>query len=220
MRVSDIIVRAGRTLADATHVRWTEAEIIDHINDGQRQIVLLKPNANSRTETFRLAAGTKQALPAGGIALLRVLRNMGGDGLTPGTAVFPTIRSAMDAETPDWHTKVGSEIQHFIYDYKTDKRTFYVYPASAGNYVELTYSAAPAEVTSTSSELDLDDTYINEVLNWVLHRCFAKDTEYAGNAQRAAEFLGAFYRGLELSAQVEALTNPTNRVRNSELERR
>lgn len=219
MRVSDILQRAGRQLSDHTHVRWTDAEIIDYINDAQRQIVLLRPDSNSRNESFQLASGSKQTLPARSTYLLRVTRNLGSDGNTPGKVIFPTLRSALDSETPDWHTKTGAAVQHYIYDPNVDKKTFYVYP-SADGYIEIVYSTAPDEVSGANDTLDLNDQWINAVLDWVLYRCFSKDSEYSGNAQQAAGYYQRFMEGLQISSVIEQNQNPIRRVRGSEVELR
>lgn len=221
MLVSEILERCGRLLSDPTHVRWAVDELIDYINDAQKQIVLLRPDANSRNEAVALVAGSKQSLPASGLSLLRVTRNMGADGQTPGRVIYPTLRSALDAETPDWHTKQGQNVQHYIYDPMVDRKTFYVYPSPpAGWYVEIAYSSTPAEVSSETDTLELNDQYINPIIDWVLYRSWAKDAEYAGNVSRAQMHEQAFYNQLGTNNEVAAVTNPTRRVRNAEVELR
>jgi hypothetical protein len=220
MLVSDILFRAGRLLSDPTHVRWATDELIDYINDAQRQIVLLVPDANSRTESFVLANESRQTLPAGAIRLLRITRNMGSDGNTPGRVVYPTLRSALDAEIPLWHTTTGLQVEHYIYDPESNPKVFYVYPAISGGQVEIVYSTNPAVVTASGDTLELGDQYINPILDWVLYRCWAKDAEYAGNVQRAQMHESSFYNQLGVKDQAAALANPTRRVRNSEIELR
>lgn len=220
MKAEDILRRAGRLLSDHTNVRWTESEILDYVNDAQAQIALLRPDANSRNEKFQLDAGSKQVLnQEGAIALLRVTRNMGPDGNTPGRVIYPTIRSALDAETPDWHTKTGSVVQHYIYDPDTDRKTFYVYP-SADGWIEIVYSATPALAESMAEVLDLSDQYRNAVVDWVLYRCFSKDAEYSGNQQLAAKYYQDFYQAIGVKTEVDKGSNPTRRVRGAEIELR
>lgn len=69
---SSIITKAATLLQDPTNVRWPADELLGWLNDGQREIVLQKPDAYSINEAVKLAAGTKQALPAAGIRLLAV----------------------------------------------------------------------------------------------------------------------------------------------------
>ena len=221
MKVSDILDRAGRLLSDPTHVRWAEDELIDYINDAQKQIVLLRPDANSRNESFKLVAGSRQMIPASGLQLLRIIRNMGENGSTPGRVVYPTLRSALDAETPDWHTRTGAAVQHYIYDPDIDRKVFYVYPSVSGSWhVEISYSSTPVDVTGATDTLELNDQYINPIIDWVLYRAWAKDAEYAGNVQRAQMHEQSFYQQLGVKAESSAMANPTRRVRNAEIELR
>lgn len=225
MKVSDILSRTGRLLSDPTHVRWAVDELVDYINDAQKQIVLLRPDANSRNEPFQLTAGSRQEIPASGLQLLRITRNLGQDGQTPGRVVYPTLRSALDAETPEWHTSQGPAVQHYIYDPQVDRKVFYVYPSVAGDwYLEISYSSTPADVPVPTSgndpELELSDQYINPIVDWVLYRCWAKDAEYAGNVQRAGMHEQSFYQQLGVKAESVMAMNPTRRVRNAEIELR
>lgn len=219
MLASDLIDRAGWQLQDRDHVRWTENELIAYINDAQKQVVLMRPDANSITESVPLAAGTRQALPAGAVSLLAVTRNMGADGNTPGRSIRPTIRTVLDTETPDWHGQTGSYVQHYIYDPANDRQTFYVYPAATGQ-IEIVYSSEPATITASTDTLDLGDQYIGAVLDWVLFRCYSKDAEYAGDPQKASGHLSNFYQTIGVKTEADLASNPTRRVRNAEIELR
>lgn len=215
MKASDITNRVGRLLSDPTHVRWSEGELIDYINDAQRQIVLLVPDANSKTGPFSVTANqSKQTLPTDAIQLLRITRN-----LPNGRVIYPTLRSAIDAEIPTWHSATGNEVEHYIYDPNADRKTFYVYPQlTAVKTVELVYSTIPEPVTSLSQTLELSDQYINPVVDWVLYRAWAKDAEYAGNASRAQMHEGSFYQQIGVKDQVADMNNPNRRVRSAEVD--
>lgn len=217
MKASDITNRVGRLLSDPTHVRWSEGELIDYINDAQRQIVLLVPDANSKTEAFSVTANeSKQMLPENwnSIQLLRITRN-----LPNGRVIYPTLRSAIDAEIPTWHSATGNEVEHYIYDPNADRKTFYVYPrVTAVKTVEVVYSAIPLLVTALSQTLELSDQYINPVVDWVLYRAWAKDAEYAGNASRAQMHEGSFYQQIGVKDQAADMNNPNRRVRNAEVD--
>ena len=49
---SDILSRVRDTLQDTTSVRWTDAELLRYLNDGQREVVNMKPDASALTATF------------------------------------------------------------------------------------------------------------------------------------------------------------------------
>ena len=71
--VQSVIDRVQAVLQDTTGVRWPVVdELVLWVNDAQREIALLKPDASAKNETITLAAGTKQSIPAGGNRLLKV----------------------------------------------------------------------------------------------------------------------------------------------------
>src|SRR5690606_33786140 len=141
-------------MADTTQVRWPVSELLEYITDAERQIVLVRPDAAPKNEAIRLVGRSRQEIPIGGIRLLRVGRNMGGAGATPGRAIRSTAREALDNENPDWHTASPAlVVQHYIHENIVPRR-FYVYPSVTGTngqpascYVEAIYSAIPAKVT-------------------------------------------------------------------------
>lgn len=210
MLASDIITRTSRTLFDVTQVRWPVSELLDYTTDGERQIVLVRPDAAPKNEPVRMVGGSRQQLPAGAARLLRVTRNMGSAGTTPGRAVRFVNREALDTENPDWHfANPGLSVQHFFHD-NVDPTRFYVYPPVSGAvgtpaslYLECIYSAIPAAVTATNQTLTLPDHYINPIVDWVLFRCYTKDASYAGNMQRAASHLSNFANALQVTMRAE-----------------
>lgn len=206
MLASDIITRASRILFDNTKVRWPENELLDYISDAQRAIVQLRPDANAKNAVVALVAGSRQSIPTGGIRLLRVVRNMGSAGTTPGRAIREVSRLALDSERPDWHyTNPSSTVEHYTFD-NMDPMRFYVHPsvaASPGTRVELIYSAVPAAVTAANQTLELADQYINPVLDWTLYRAYSKDATYAGNMNRASHHLQSFANTLQVNMTVE-----------------
>jgi len=214
--VQSVIDRVQATLQDTTGVRWpVVSELVLWVNDAQREIALLKPDASAKNETITLATGTKQTIPANGNRLLRVVRNM--SAATNGTgkrSVRLVSREILDAQTPNWHdpTVTGdaahtSIVKHYIYD-EQNPRNFYVYPGVSGNsYLEIIYSANPAVVTQ-SDNLDVPDIYANSVMNYVLYMAYMKDAEYAGNSQRAANHYQLFTTTVTGKGQVDALTTP------------
>lgn len=215
MLASDIISRASRILFDNTKVRWPESELLDYISDGQRAIVLLRPDANAKNAVLQLVAGSRQSIPADGIRLLRVVRNMGANGASPGRAIREVSRLALDSERPDWHfANPGATVEHYTFD-NMDPKRFYVHPsvaASPGTQVEVIYSAIPAAATAAGQTLDLGDHYLNPVLDWVLYRAYSKDATYAGNMQRAGHHLQSFGNTLQVNMTVEfaaTLSQPT-----------
>lgn len=221
--VQSVIDRVQTTLQDTTGIRWPVAdELVLWVNDAQREIALLKPDASATNDTITLATGTKQTIPSAGNRLLRVVRNMSAaTGGTGKRSIRLVSREILDAQTPDWHdpTVSGdaahtSVVKHYMYD-EQDPRNFYVYPGVSGSaYIEIVYSANPSTVTA-SDDLSIPDIYANAVMNYVLYMAYMKDAEYAGNSQRAANHYQLFTASVTGKAQVDLITTPNAESRSN-----
>lgn len=214
--VQSVIDRVQTTLQDTTGVRWPVLnELVLWINDAQREIALLKPDASAKNTTITLTTGTKQEIPSDGNRLLRVVRNMSAaSGGTGKRSVRLVQREVLDAQTPDWHdpTVTGDAshtnlVKHYVYD-EQNPRNFYVYPGVSGTaYIEIVYSANPSTVAQ-GDNLVIPDIYANAVMNYVLYMAYMKDADYAGNNQRAASHFQIFTTSITGKGQVDALTTP------------
>ena len=74
-----LIRRVVETLQDTTSIRWPVAELVRYLNDGQREIIVHRPDAMVTNASVSLASGTKQSLPANGAKLIDVVRNSAGN---------------------------------------------------------------------------------------------------------------------------------------------
>jgi hypothetical protein len=204
---TQIVARARRVLQDQTSggTRWLDAEVLDWINDAQREIVLVKPESKSTIEDLVCVTGTKQTLPSTAVRLLAVIRN------TNGRAIRKVDRFVLDSENPNWHLASPSAVaEHFVFD-DDAPTTFYLYPpqpAADQGSVEVNYSASPVDLAALTNTIDLADIYANPILDYLLYRAYSKDTEYAGNEQRAMTHYSAFYNSLGVKTQGEAAAGP------------
>lgn len=217
--VQDIIGRAALLLLDEDRdpavARWTDAELLQWINDSRMAILTRRPVSCSKDAALALVAGTKQTLPADGVQLFDVIRNLGMTGDKPGRGIRRTDRQAIDDISSDWHAGPQSAvISQFTYDERSP-RTFFVYPpAKAGTQVEISYAAIPPAVVSTSDTLDIGQENFEAVLNYVAYRAKSKDSEYA-NAAEATAFYAAFNDSLGVqntSQQASTPNQPGNSV--------
>jgi len=219
---ANLITRAQDTLQDTTSVRWPEAELLRYINDAQREIVNFRPDASSKTANLQLVTGTLQSLPTEGLRLIKVTRNMSdaSGGASGKRAIRLVSVDILNTQEPNWHdasaatgdSAHGTTVKHYVFD-EDDPRRFYVYPGVAGNaYVEIVYSKAPTDLGNTSATIDLDDTYGNAIVDYVLFRAYLKDAEYAGNQQRAGQHYQLFTTSLGQGAAVSTLISPNNDV--------
>jgi hypothetical protein len=206
-----LIRRVVETLQDTTSIRWPVAELVRYLNDGQREIIVHRPDAMVTNASVSLVSGTKQSLPANGAKLIDVVRNSAGNK----RAIRMCAREILDAQSPGWHNLSGvTEIVHFMFDPR-DPKVFYVYPPAAvsGAAVDLVYSALPTDIAEPAAGTDfgavtgnisVPDIYSNALQDYVLYRAYTKDSQYAGNEARAQARYAAFANalGIEIKATV------------------
>ena len=206
-----LIRRVVETLQDTTSIRWPVAELVRYLNDGQREIIVHRPDAMVTNASVSLASGTKQSLPANGAKLIDVVRNSAGNK----RAIRMCAREILDAQSQGWHNLSGvTEIVHFMFDPRAPK-VFYVYPPAAvsGAAVDLVYSALPTDIAEPAAGTDfaavtgnisVPDIYSNALQDYVLYRAYTKDSQYAGNEARAQARYAAFANalGIEIKATV------------------
>lgn len=238
----DVLRRVSVQLTDAPNsagqfTRWTERELVDWLNDGQRVIAKYLPASCARVDAIKLKPGTRQSIetiPAASVLpgdgstpsdvrgkqLLDVIRGMGANGTTPGRAIRVSARDVLDAAAPDWHTRSSVVITDYVYDPRTPN-VFWVYPGapSAGTlWVELAYLANPNEVPysadtmrldgASTVRISIDDQYVDDLVNYILARAHLKEAEVAGNAAIAGAHVNMFVASINAQAAAMTGTNP------------
>lgn len=212
-QVNDLLDRASIIIQDTTETRWTHDELLKWMNDGQREIVLLKPDSNVVNEAFLLAEDTKQSIPNSGVSFIDLVRNLGEDGETPGKPIRLIKRHIMDEQYPNWHYSESSKIiKHYIIDDR-DPTRFYVFPKPDENvHAELVYAAVPTDC-SLGGEIKINSIYANALLDYILYRAYQKDADYGVNRDSAMMVYQSFRNSLGLKSQIEVLDNPYIRRR-------
>lgn len=170
------------TLQDETNIRWKRPELLEYLNDGQREIVLAKPDSYVKNVALPLVAGAKQAIPADGIVFMRVNCNLGTAGTVPGRAPRYIPIRILDEQVPNWRgATAAGEAQHYTFDEKDLKR-FYVYPPQPAvnpHQMEVVYSANPTDVVSEAAPITLDDVWKTALVKYMEYRAYSKDADYA-----------------------------------------
>lgn len=204
-----VINKAAIQLTDIGNTRWTRAELLDWLNQGQKQIVVMSPSATNKVSVVKLATGTRQSIPSDGWTLLELIRYMGTDGTKPGRAIRVTSRELIDSFNPNWHADAKSAVpKHYIFDAQ-DQTVFYVYPPNNGQgYVQLNYSPVPPMITSESTVISVSDTFEPPLLDYILYRACSKDAEYAPGLQLAAGYLQTFMAAMQIKQTSELSNNP------------
>jgi hypothetical protein len=191
---SSILSRVRAQLIDTGSApRWTDAELLRWLSDGQRTIAALQPDVAAKVAVVMLEAGTRQRIPTDGRQLLTVIRNMGADGQTPGRSVRIIMREIIDAQMWDWHQAPKQQVAvNYIYD-PQDQKAFFVYPPNNGSgSVEINYQFIPPEITAADQAITLDDIFSVPLTDYVLFRAHQKDADSSGGLASAQLFLQAF----------------------------
>lgn len=182
-----VLKRASILLQDAEFIRWQEDELLDWLNEGQREYVRLRPDAYVRTVEFTLKAGAHQDLPGDGADLIELPRNKNG------SAIRIVARRSLDTQIRDWSVASRAKpiVAHYCYDIANPK-VFQVYPPSpGGNVVEMVYHAIPGNL-ALSGVLLVDDNAAPALISYLMFRALSKDAEFAADSQAAAGHLNAF----------------------------
>lgn len=203
-----VIRRAAETLQDLTAVRWTTAELVRYLNDGQREMLVFRPDVFASVTTLTLSAGAKQTLPATAAKLLAVNRNAAA--ASNQQAVRIVNRQLLDSQVPNWYAAPAAvSIIHYMYDPVTP-REFYVYPpATTLSQLEVSVAVYPTDIAEPSSgtyvavsgNIGVPDILANALVNYVIARAYMKDSEQAGNVVRAQAHYGMFSSALTADFQ-------------------
>lgn len=199
----DLINRVSITLQDPTFVRWTQGELLNYLNDAQRQIVLFRPDAKAVNAPFTCTNTAKQTLPAEGLRLINVLRNTGG------RAVTKVDRSILDVQLPTWYetAALADGVKHYVYD-ALDPKNFYVFPKpAAAHQIDIVYAISPVDIVISNYTTDvqvigIDDIYANALMDYMMYRAYQKDSEFA-NLNRAGVYYQAFTTSLGIKSQAD-----------------
>lgn len=198
-KVAEIIGRVNTQLVDVAWLRWPKAELLDYYNDAIRAVIIVRPDAGESSELLTCVEGTKQQLPVGANRLLDITRVAGG------RVIRPVPREALDTQFPDWHFSTGT-IEGYCYDEQTP-RTYYVFPGTAaGVQLDAVVSRIPVPITLAALDealVSLDELYTNPIIEWILYRCYSKDSQNGANSQLAIQHYQAFNDQLGVKSQAE-----------------
>lgn len=197
-------------MLDEGYDRWEEADWLDFLNSGERQLIFFKPSSYPVTGVYQLVEGTKQDLPDGtssyqnpsasnlaqAVELIDITRNMGAAGTTPGASIHKVNPKDLDELIPDWRSATASAtVLHFMFD-PNDRTKFEVYPpqpSSSMGWIETVYSAIPTEIAATGNNINLRDEYVEPLKNYMKFRAFSWDAQVSQFAyQRALDAWNLF----------------------------
>ena len=221
VKVVDIITRAQTLLLDTTATRWAAVELQYWLNDSYREIVNLRPDANSQTATFTCVAGYRQNLTssiATANRLLEVISNKAATSSKQGVRLV--TRRSLDTDRPGWYNENGSvNTQLYVYDPRFATEFLVYPPATTSTQLEVVYNTIPTPHTLTANDLPpissastevikISDSYANVILDYILYRAYTKDSDQPSNASRAVAHFQAFQNGLGIKTQSDQAVQP------------
>jgi hypothetical protein len=202
---------AGAILNDRNKVRFLQADLLASLNEAQRVVVAIDPSAYSTYLTFTCASGVKQALPSNVSSLLGVSHNLAAG--VPGRTIDVVKRETLDIPNPNWRKGTQkTEVRHIVADDEAPS-FFDVYPpVVGGTQIVLKVAMIPAD-TAADVAITLEDTYESALMNYMLFRAYSKNSEFAGNAERATMYYQAFMGLVATKGQVDPASSAEGKTR-------
>lgn len=210
---STLIAQASEIAQDETNVTWSTAQALEWLNEGQKAVASMRPDASVSVAPILLVPGTKQTIA--GRRLMGISRNMGSDGLTDGRAIRLVERGIKDDYNPDWHTDTATlEVKEYIYDGRLPQ-DFWVWPPvspAAAVYIETIEAVNPDDLTAVTDAISVSDIYAPPIIEWMCYRFFARDAEEVPEIQRAATHFNNFFTLIGEKTKVDMAVSPKVRA--------
>jgi len=182
-----LIDKAEIRLNDTANGSWFAADLLGHLNDGQRVIAKAVP-AFIKNQSILLVAGVKQTRPADGNLIMSVPRNMGTSGTVAGSAITSVPMEVMNRFLPAWGSAVASStVENWMYNI-ANPGIFYVYPpqpTTGMGQVEIVYTAVPPDIAAGAA-ITIEDVYATILIEYVVYAASLIDADYASSGKAAA----------------------------------
>lgn len=212
MLTGDLIERVAQDLGDEDGVLFSQTRLRRFLDEAQRTLVMLRPDAGSRVAAVLLKAGdTRQPLPEGACRFLGLTRNMGSDGVTPGRTITLVERSALNTAAGTWHMQPGADsVDNYAFNADTPD-VFYVSPPPAENvYVEMEYAATPQFPATSETPLSVDVIWAGPLREYMMYLGYSESVTDESQRQRAEWHLQKFYVLLGEESKARLIYQPRN----------
>jgi hypothetical protein len=196
-------------LNDVEYVRWTKDDLAEYLTDAISVVAALKPTLFTVFEPIQLAPGAVQTVPGEFTELIDIPYNLHQDG-THGEPVSKGSFTAARALGRNACTPVnGADYVVRSYTVHPENDTYFIvdppvpqlYPGPMP-FVWALLQRAPNIVVSEADTVAManttPETYRSALLEWMLYRAFARDTESSDSFQRSQAHYKAFYQFLGL----------------------
>lgn len=163
--------------------RQTDTELLQYVNDGLKECVILRPELFSIVQPITCQIGVcEQSIAfAQATVLLEVLC------ITGGTALLPFDFDTMNAVNPGWRTDTAGAAKQWC-KHANDPLRFYVYPAAPATpqVLDVRYVRNSPEYGLTDLISAVPSTYASALTDYVVYRASSKDDEFQDNGRSTA----------------------------------
>ncbi len=216
IKLVSLLSRIAVLLQDEDLVRWTPTSLQDWVNDGYRELVSLRPDANTVSAEHVCTAGARQTLAfADAIRLVSVSHNTAAASNKYNVVLVSS--ASLDSQRRGWRAEAQAvSVEQYLFDPRTPKE-FDVYPpAAATARLWVLYSATPTphaltdtqlRNAATSETIRVDDAFANALVDYVLYRAYSIDGE-SGSGGKAAAYYSTFRAALGEKGQADAASQP------------
>ena len=203
--VQTIVDKVRADLVDADAVTWTDADLIEDMNEGIRALCTVKTDAYVLSEFVPLVAGIRQTLPEGSVALFGIDENE-----VSGRRVTPVDRELLDETAAFWPAgQQSTDVIHYCADPR-NKVQFVVYPPNDGDgSVRVTRGALPDPVliSGISGAWPINDQYEPAIVQYMFGAAYRRNTQRQDLA-KTSDSMQKFFTMVGLSAQAQAAVAP------------
>lgn len=214
-----LIIEVARLLNDAEpgyeHIRWSRGDLLEYLNDAQRQVYLYRPELYAQTDVFVLAPGARQGPLSDGCQLQKIIGS---------TADVGRARKVDDgllqafADTGCAPVSVCGDYRVGGYSFTPqDPMSFFVDPPvpDDGNTYTVALVCQQTPEPITLAQLDdadpRNDALVtpgrmhNALIEWMLYRAYSVDMESAQSFAKQGAHRQHFYAMLGVSEAKERL---------------
>lgn len=182
MRASQLLTDVRRELIETSAGFWSDAELLRHLNRGQMDFVNRTRLLEDRAFLTTQAGRGDYPLPSNWLSVKAIFHNTPqSDGTPQWQRVHPGSLEKMGQERPNFLNVTtnaqGKPNKYFIWG-----KTLYLTPApntensSAGDLV-LWYKSKPINITDTTTDLEIDDSLAEAVIEYMLWKAWSKEKE-------------------------------------------
>lgn len=188
MSTAKILIGVARTLvndSDAAVYRQSDTELLQYVNEGLREISVLRPDLFATTGDYSCIPGeTEQALRFNEIQeFLQVVR------IKNGKAVHRTSLKSLSDFNPNWAADAAGPAENWA-PYEGQKLRFYIYPKAPieMQLLEIQFVRKPGTYALLDEIAELPEGLSTALAWYVVFKAEMKDDEHSNSGRAVAAY--------------------------------